>query len=101
MSDIHNLLRHEDELADGLAGNPLLGIGMREDSGLYFVRGGIGWDVDGEAHLTADLDGVFDGAFNEVLFFALGPGGVADGGGVAELVPELFGDVWSKGSNEH
>lgn len=26
MSDIHNLLRHEDELADGLACGPLLGI---------------------------------------------------------------------------
>ena len=81
--EVDDLLGNEDELADGLASNPLLGIGMGKDSGLYFIGSSIGRDVDGEAHLSANLDGILDGGLDEVLLFALGPLGVTNGGGVA------------------
>lgn len=91
--DIYNFLWNEDELLDRLAVDPLLSVGMSQDGCLDLIGSSVGREVDGEAHFAADLDWILDGRLDEEALVELRPLGIAHGGGVAQLVPELLGDV--------
>ena len=85
--DIDNLLWDNDDLFGGCTIDPLLSIWMSENGGDDVVLSQIGWKVDSEAHLAANLNRILDCALNEVFLFEPWPKSITDGGGVAKLMP--------------
>ena len=97
---VHNLLRNDDDLLRSLAVNPLLCHFMTHDSCLDGFIIGISREVEGEASLTVERDGVLDGVFLLVVFVAYRPLSVAYRSGVAQCFPQFFCQMRSERSNQ-
>ena len=98
---VDNLVGDEDDACGFLAGEPPLAAAVGLDGGEGFRLADAGGELKGETHLAVEGDGIGEGILDEHRRVVGGPGGIADGGGVAQLMVDLLGYVRGKGGQEH
>ena len=99
--DIDNATRHDDDFDHGHSFKITLTL-LRFESRLFDVGGcGIGREVEGEAGLSVEGNAEGYAVFFEIILAELRPFGIAHAGGVAQGVPQLFGDVRGEGGEVH
>ena len=79
---------------------PFLSASVGFYCGYGFLLAGCCGEVEGESHFAVESDWIGEVVFDEHFFVVGGPHGLADTGGVPQLMVYFFGYVRCKGSKE-
>ncbi len=94
--EVNEFVGHDDDFFGGGAGEEFAHGVVDEDAAGDGVATQAAGQVEVAADFAVDLDDDLDGVVGEPTGVGLGPGVAGEGGGVAEELPEFFGDVRSE-----